>query len=46
MPTYQERITARIPNYVEEPPARQNIADGGGKTVTNIERLLNEHRVG
>ena len=46
MPTYQERITARIPNSVEEPPARQNIADGGGKTVTNIERLLNEHRVG
>lgn len=46
MPTYQERITARIPNYVEEPPARQNIADNDGKTVTNIERLLGEHRVG
>jgi len=45
MPTYQERITARIPNYVEEPPARQNIADNDGKTVTNIERLLSEHRV-
>ncbi|MGI0039892.1 MAG: thiamine pyrophosphate-dependent enzyme [Nitrososphaera sp.] len=45
MPTYQERITARIPNYVEEPPARQNIADNDGKTATNIERLLSEHRV-
>jgi 2-oxoglutarate ferredoxin oxidoreductase subunit beta len=45
MPTYQERITARITNYVEEPPARQNIADNDGKTVTNIERLLSEHRV-
>ena len=45
MPTYQERITARIPNYVEEPPARQNIADNDGKTMTNIERLLSEHRV-
>ena len=45
MPTYQERITARIPNYVEEPPARQNIADNDGKTVTNIEQLLSEHRV-
>ncbi|MGI0020536.1 MAG: 2-oxoacid:ferredoxin oxidoreductase subunit beta [Nitrososphaera sp.] len=45
MPTYQERISARIPNYVEEPPAGQKIADGEGKTVTNIERLLSEHRV-
>lgn len=45
MPTYQERISARIPNYVEEPPARQEIADNDGKTVTNIERLLSEHRV-
>jgi 2-oxoglutarate ferredoxin oxidoreductase subunit beta len=45
MPTYQERITARIPTYLEDPPSRQEIADGDGKTVTNIERLLGEHRV-
>ncbi|MEW5839980.1 MAG: 2-oxoacid:ferredoxin oxidoreductase subunit beta [Thermoproteota archaeon] len=45
IPMYQERITSRIPNYVENPPARQQIATDDGTTVTNIERLLEEHRV-
>ncbi|MEM2141570.1 MAG: 2-oxoacid:ferredoxin oxidoreductase subunit beta [Nitrososphaera sp.] len=45
IPTYQERISARIENYREEPPAKQQIADSNGKTVTNIERLLNDLRV-
>ncbi|WP_366933057.1 2-oxoacid:ferredoxin oxidoreductase subunit beta [Nitrososphaera sp.] len=45
IPTYQERISARIENYRESPPARQQIADASGKTVTNIERLLNDLRI-
>ena len=45
IPTYQERIADRIENYREEPPARQQIADGNGKTVTNIDRLLDDLRV-
>jgi 2-oxoglutarate ferredoxin oxidoreductase subunit beta len=45
IPTYQERISDRIENYREEPPAKQQIADGNGKTATNIERLLTDLRV-
>src|SRR5579885_256184 len=45
VPTYIERIAARIPNYVEYPPAIQKIADEDGKPVTNIDSLLNELRV-
>lgn len=45
VPTYQERISSRIPTYMQDPPARQKIARADGTTVTNIERLLNDHRV-
>jgi 2-oxoglutarate ferredoxin oxidoreductase subunit beta len=45
VPTYQERIIARIPNYMEYPPAMQQIADDKGRPITNIERLLNELKV-
>jgi 2-oxoglutarate ferredoxin oxidoreductase subunit beta len=45
IPTYQERISARIPDYVENPPARQQIADASGKSITNIESLLDDLRV-
>ncbi len=40
VPTYQERIAARIPDYLENAPAIQAIADNKGKTITNIDRLL------
>ena len=40
IPTYQERISARISNYVESPPARQRIADDEGNTITNIQAIL------
>jgi len=42
IPTYQERIAARIPNYMESPPALQEIADASGKPITNIDRLLGD----
>jgi 2-oxoglutarate ferredoxin oxidoreductase subunit beta len=45
VPTYQERITARIPNYMKSPPALQEIADGKGNPITNIDRLLGDLKV-
>jgi 2-oxoglutarate ferredoxin oxidoreductase subunit beta len=45
VPTYQERITARIPNYMENPPALQQIADNEGKTVTSIDKLVEDLQV-
>ena len=45
VPTYQERIEARIPNYLEAPPAKQEIADERGYPLTNIGRLLKDLRV-
>ncbi len=45
VPTYQERLSARIPNYMGYPPAHQKIADANGRPITNIEGLLNDLRV-
>lgn len=43
--TYQDRITSRIPNYFENPPAKQIIHDKEGKPVTSIEKMLKELQV-
>lgn len=45
IPTYQDRISDRIENYRESPPALQLIADATGKTITNIEKILNDLRI-
>jgi 2-oxoglutarate ferredoxin oxidoreductase subunit beta len=45
IPTYQERISSRIPNYLESPPAHQQIADANGSTITNIEAILDDYRL-
>jgi 2-oxoglutarate ferredoxin oxidoreductase subunit beta len=45
VPTYQERITSRIPDYLENSPAAQAIADGNSKPITNIDRLLADLKV-
>ncbi len=45
VPTYQERLSARIQNYMEYPPAHQKIADANGRPITNIEGLLDDLRV-
>jgi 2-oxoglutarate ferredoxin oxidoreductase subunit beta len=45
VPTFQERITSRIPNYLENPPAKQPISDAEGKPVTNIQKMLEELKV-
>jgi len=45
VPTYQERISQRIPTYIENPPARQPISDKKGKPTTSIRRMLEELKV-
>ncbi len=43
--TYQQRISERIPNYFEAPPAKQAIGDGEGRAVTSIKKMLEELKV-
>jgi 2-oxoglutarate ferredoxin oxidoreductase subunit beta len=45
IPTYQERIVARIPNYIENPPSKQHISDTNSKPTASINRLLEDLRV-
>jgi len=45
IPTYQERIVARIPNYIENPPSKQHISDLNNKPVAKINKLLDDLRV-
>lgn len=45
VPTYQERIAARIPNYLENSPSTQAIADRNNRPITNIDRLLSDLQV-
>jgi 2-oxoglutarate/2-oxoacid ferredoxin oxidoreductase subunit beta len=40
IPTYQERIVARIPNYMEYPPSKQDISDAYQIPVGSINNLL------
>jgi 2-oxoglutarate/2-oxoacid ferredoxin oxidoreductase subunit beta len=45
IPTYQDRIVARIPNYVEKPPSKQHISDLNNKPIAKIDKLLDDLRV-
>jgi 2-oxoglutarate ferredoxin oxidoreductase subunit beta len=45
VPTYQERISQRIPTYMENPPAKQVIGDPSGKPITRIRRMLEQLQV-
>ena len=45
IPTYQERIQARIPDYIENPPSKQAVSDQYNQTITSIDKLLAELRV-
>ena len=44
IPTYEERIGARIEHYRKSPPAKQ-VVEKNGKPVANISKLLNELKV-
>ena len=45
VPTFQERISSRIPNYMDDSPAVQQIADSSGVPLTNIDKLLDDLKV-
>jgi 2-oxoglutarate ferredoxin oxidoreductase subunit beta len=45
VPTYQERISKRILNYLENPPAKQQISDAQGKPITDVRKMLEELKV-
>lgn len=45
VPTYQERISKRIPRYLDNPPAKQTISDEEGRPVTSIGKMLNALQV-
>jgi len=45
VPTYEERISKRIPTYLENPPAKQAISGASGKPITSIEKMLRELQV-
>jgi 2-oxoglutarate ferredoxin oxidoreductase subunit beta len=44
VPTYEERISNRIPGYLTNPPALQPISHDDGKPYADISRLLNEFK--
>jgi len=45
VPTYEERISKRIPFYVEKPPAKQEISDESGSPVVAMEKWFKELEV-
>jgi 2-oxoglutarate ferredoxin oxidoreductase subunit beta len=45
IPTYQERISKRIPTYLENPPSKQAISDPSGRPITSIRKMLGELKV-
>ena len=44
VPTYEERIAAKIEHYGRNPPAKQ-VIDKDGKPAADISKLLNDQRV-
>jgi 2-oxoglutarate ferredoxin oxidoreductase subunit beta len=40
VPTFEERITQRVPTYMDQPPALQPIAGPNGEPVTDLTRLV------
>lgn len=45
VPTYQDRISKRIPSYIRNPPAKQIISDKEGRPVTSISKMLSSLQV-
>src|SRR6266540_1252499 len=40
VPTYEKRISSRVPNYVTNPPAKQAIADSEGRPSADLTKLI------
>jgi 2-oxoglutarate ferredoxin oxidoreductase subunit beta len=45
IPTFQERITKRIPFYREKPPAKQKICDESSSPITDVDVFFKELKV-
>jgi 2-oxoglutarate ferredoxin oxidoreductase subunit beta len=45
IPTFEDRITNRIVNYRQTPPAMQSIADQHNKPISSISKMLDELRI-
>ena len=45
IPTFEDRITNRINNYRQSPPAMQSIADQQNKPISNISKMLDDLRI-
>jgi len=45
VPTYEDRLTARMPTYRSNPPAKQDIARPDGLPLTNVRKMIEELRV-
>ncbi len=43
--TYAKRLRDLIPNYAENPPAKQKISSDEGKPVTDVSKLLDSLEV-
>lgn len=45
IPTFEDRITNRINNYRQSPPATQSIADQQNKPISSISKMLDDLRI-
>jgi 2-oxoglutarate ferredoxin oxidoreductase subunit beta len=45
VPTFEERILERMPNYLKAPPALSPLAGPDGATIVNIESIIREKEV-
>jgi 2-oxoglutarate ferredoxin oxidoreductase subunit beta len=45
IPTFEDRITNRIDNYRQTPPAMQSIADQNNKPISSISKMLDDLRI-
>ena len=43
IPTYEDRIKARLQSYLDEPPSEQTIVRPDGKSPVNLANLAKEH---
>ncbi|HEX5185823.1 MAG TPA: 2-oxoacid:ferredoxin oxidoreductase subunit beta, partial [Nitrososphaeraceae archaeon] len=46
IPSYNERISVKIDNYLKYPPAKQEITSDNNKTNSNIHEILKSFKVG
>lgn len=42
VPTFQDRVSQRIPFYLDNPPSKQKISDEAGKPITEVSEFFEE----